>query len=82
MNIILPVSSAGLAFDGEPSDAELDAIDRELPLVLAEVDHLDAVISVLDRPVTELDDRRIRRAARRVLDARRALTASVPREAA
>ncbi|MDT9681805.1 DUF6284 family protein [Streptomyces sp. TRM76323] len=58
-------------FDGEPSAADLDAIERELPLILAEVDLLDAQIMVLDRPVTELDARRIRRARHRVLTARR-----------
>jgi hypothetical protein len=60
-----------VAFDGEPSDAELDAIERDMPLILAEVDLLDAQIMTLDRPVTELDARRIRRARNRVLAARR-----------
>ncbi|WP_121829684.1 DUF6284 family protein [Streptomyces sp. S1] len=61
-------------FDGEPSDAELDAIEQELPLILAEVDLLDAQIMTIDRPVTELDERRLRRARNRVLAARRGLT--------
>ncbi|MZE51086.1 hypothetical protein GTY86_07120 [Streptomyces sp. SID5770] len=61
-------------FDGEPSDAELDAIEQELPLILAEVDLLDAQIMTLDRPVTELDERRLRRARNRVLAERRDLT--------
>ncbi|MFE7549958.1 DUF6284 family protein [Streptomyces gardneri] len=61
-------------FDGEPSDAELDAIEWEMPLVLAEVELLDVVIKTLDRPVTKLDERRIRRARRRVVAARRDLT--------
>ncbi|CAL9294139.1 DUF6284 family protein [Streptomyces sp. SudanB25_2051] len=61
-------------FDGEPSAAELTAIELELPLILAEVDLLDAQIMTLDRPVTELDARRIRRARHRVLAARRDLT--------
>ncbi|MFD7574147.1 DUF6284 family protein, partial [Streptomyces sp. NPDC059810] len=30
--------------DGEPSDAELDAIECEMPLILADVELLDAVI--------------------------------------
>ncbi|MEU9701956.1 DUF6284 family protein [Streptomyces sp. NPDC047981] len=61
-------------FDGEPSDAELDAIEQEMPLILAEVELLDARIAVLDRtPVTLDDARRIRRAHRRVLAARTAL---------
>ncbi|WP_030302639.1 DUF6284 family protein [Streptomyces katrae] len=57
----------------EPSDAELDAIDQELPLILAERDLLDAQIITLDRTPTEVDARRIRRARNRVLVARRDL---------
>lgn len=60
-------------FDGEPSNAELDAIDRELPVILADVVLLDAQIMTIDRTPTELDQRRIRRATRQVLAARRAL---------
>ncbi|MDQ0697439.1 DUF6284 family protein [Streptomyces sp. W4I9-2] len=60
-------------FDGEPSDAELDAIDRELPVILADVDLLDAQIMTIDRTPTELDERRIRRALAGLLAARRAL---------
>ncbi|MFF5424738.1 MULTISPECIES: DUF6284 family protein [unclassified Streptomyces] len=72
--ITLPATSGALAFDGEPSDAELDAIELELPLILAEVDLLDVEIMTLDRPATELDERRIRRARNRVLVERRKLT--------
>ncbi|MEU2239892.1 DUF6284 family protein [Streptomyces sp. NPDC018338] len=61
-------------FDGEPSDAELDAIEQEMPLVLAEVDLLDVQIMTIDRPATELDNQRLRRARRRVMAARRNLT--------
>ncbi|MCD2466785.1 DUF6284 family protein [Streptomyces sp. MBT42] len=61
-------------FDGEPSDAELDAIEVEMPLILADVELLDAVINTLDRPVSKLDERRIRRARNRVVAARRDLT--------
>ncbi|MFB6839532.1 DUF6284 family protein [Streptomyces sp. NPDC056361] len=61
-------------FDGEPSDAELDAIEWEMPLILAEVDLLDVEIDLLDRPATVLDERRIRRARNRVLVERRDLT--------
>ncbi|MGW4050942.1 DUF6284 family protein [Streptomyces sp. NPDC004779] len=61
-------------FDDEPSDAELDAIEREMPLIVAELDLLDVEIWMLDRPATVLDERRIRRARNRVLDERRALT--------
>ncbi|MGA5470056.1 DUF6284 family protein [Streptomyces arboris] len=60
-------------FDGEPSDGELDAIELEMPAILADVVLLDALIMTIDRTPTELDQRRIRRAARRVLAARRAL---------
>jgi hypothetical protein len=62
------------AFDGEPSPAELDAIDREMPLIRAEIELLDAQITVLDRTPSQLDARRIRRARNRVLAARRDLT--------
>ncbi|MFJ9807124.1 DUF6284 family protein [Streptomyces sp. NPDC101158] len=61
-------------FDGEPSDAELDTIEQELPLILAEVDLLDAQIMTIDRPANELDHQRIRRARNRVMAARRDLT--------
>ncbi|MEU8498420.1 DUF6284 family protein [Streptomyces lavendulae] len=68
-NLVTPWSD-GL----EPSDAELDAIEWEMPLILAEVDLLDALISLLDRPASEFDARRIRRARNRVLAARTSLT--------
>ncbi|RSS41631.1 DUF6284 family protein [Streptomyces sp. WAC08241] len=68
-----PVVTAN-PFDGEPSDAELDAIETEMPLILAEVDLLDAQIMTLDRPATVLDERRIRRARNRVMAERRDLT--------
>jgi hypothetical protein len=57
----------------EPTDAELDAIEQEMPVILADVDLLDAHIFALDRTPTELDERRIRRARRRALAARVAL---------
>ncbi|MFD6179820.1 DUF6284 family protein [Streptomyces goshikiensis] len=57
----------------EPSDAELEAIEVEMPLILAERDLLDALIAQLDRPAPEFDARRIRRARNRVLAARRCL---------
>ncbi|KQX36540.1 hypothetical protein ASD97_20955 [Streptomyces sp. Root63] len=60
-------------FDGEPSDAELDAIETEMPAILADVVLLDAQIMTIDRTPTELDERRIRRARRRALAARRDL---------
>ncbi|MFJ3831452.1 DUF6284 family protein [Streptomyces sp. NPDC090046] len=67
-NLVTPWSD-GL----EPSDAELDAIDREMPLVLAKVELLDAQIMTIDRAPSEVDERRIRRARNRVLAARRDL---------
>ncbi|MGW2580238.1 DUF6284 family protein [Streptomyces virginiae] len=67
-NLVTPWSD-GL----EPSDAELDAIEQEMPLILARVDLLDAQIMTIDRTPTEVDERRIRRARNRVLAARRDL---------
>ncbi|MEV5946974.1 DUF6284 family protein [Streptomyces sp. NPDC051993] len=63
----------GVLPDIEPSAAELDAIENEMPLILARVELLDAQIITLDRIPNELDARRIRRARRKVLAARRAL---------
>ncbi|MYS12147.1 hypothetical protein GTW71_38295 [Streptomyces sp. SID6041] len=60
--------------DGEPTNGELDAIEREMPLIQAEIDLLDVEIWMLDRPATALDERRIRRARNRVLFERRTLT--------
>ncbi|MFI1410843.1 DUF6284 family protein [Streptomyces sp. NPDC020707] len=57
-------------FDREPSAAELDAIEQEMPVITAEVELLDAQIIALDRTPNELDTRRIRRARRKVLAAR------------
>ncbi|MFF4311700.1 DUF6284 family protein [Streptomyces sp. NPDC001507] len=75
MEHIVTVQDAVTAFADwiEPTDAELDAIEREMPVVLADVDLLDAHITALDRTPTELDVRRIRRARRRALAARVAL---------
>ncbi|MFJ2026330.1 DUF6284 family protein [Streptomyces sp. NPDC087897] len=75
MNTIAALQAAVTAtpFDGEPSDAELDAINREMPLILADVALLDAQIMTIDRTPSELDHQRIRRARRRVLAARRDL---------
>ncbi|WAZ22734.1 DUF6284 family protein [Streptomyces cinnabarinus] len=71
MNHIVTVQDAVTAFEPwmEPTDAELDAIEREMPVILANVDLLDAQIVTLDRTPTELDSRRIRRARRRLLAA-------------
>ncbi|MFC9886163.1 DUF6284 family protein [Streptomyces pilosus] len=68
-------------FNREPTTAELDAIANETPLIVAEVELLDVQISLLDRPATEWDTRRLRRTRRKVLTARRELTnrgATVP----
>ncbi|MDQ0385996.1 hypothetical protein J2S54_002816 [Streptomyces sp. DSM 42143] len=89
MDHIVTVQDVVTAFEPwmEPTDAELDAIERELPVILADVDLLDAQIVTLDRTPTELDARRIRRARRRALAARvalvnRAAGASLPGGAA
>ncbi|MFI2225440.1 MULTISPECIES: DUF6284 family protein [Streptomyces] len=72
MEHIVTVQEAVTAFAPwkEPTAAELDAIDREMPVILADVELLDAHIVTLDRTPSELDERRIRRARRRALAAR------------
>ncbi|MFD9317998.1 DUF6284 family protein [Streptomyces sp. NPDC060053] len=73
MNHIVTVQEAVTAFADwiEPTNAELDAIELESPLILAEVALLDAQIKALDHPENEVDTRRIRRARNRVLAVRR-----------
>ncbi|MDT0570108.1 DUF6284 family protein [Streptomyces sp. DSM 3412] len=75
MKTIVTVQDAVTAFADwiEPTDAELDAIEQESPLILAEVDLLDAQIITLDHTPNELDARRVRRARNKVLAARRDL---------
>ncbi|MFE7229158.1 DUF6284 family protein [Streptomyces sp. NPDC057596] len=75
MSHIVTVQDAVTAFADfmEPTAAELDAIEQEMPAILADVDLLDAQITTLDRTPSELDVRRIRRARRRALAARVAL---------
>ncbi|GAA4593369.1 DUF6284 family protein [Streptomyces violaceoruber] len=75
MNPIVTVQDAVTAFADfmEPTDAELDAIEQEMPVILADVDLLDAHIVTLDRTPPEVDKRRIGRARRRALAARVAL---------
>ncbi|WP_406727911.1 DUF6284 family protein [Streptomyces sp. GD-15H] len=75
MSHIVTVQDAVTAFADfmEPTNAELDALEREMPVILADVDLIDAHIVTLDRMPTELDARRIRRARRRALAARVAL---------
>ncbi|MFF8472453.1 DUF6284 family protein [Streptomyces sp. NPDC015414] len=72
MNHVVTLQDAVTAFADfmEPTNAELDAIDREMPVILADVDLLDAQIMTLDRVPSEFDMRRIRRARRRALAAR------------
>ncbi|MEV5670307.1 DUF6284 family protein [Streptomyces sp. NPDC052503] len=70
---VLQTLVTAASLDIEPMPAELDAIDREMPLILAEVELLDAQIMTIDRPANELDARRVRRARNRVLAARRDL---------
>ncbi|MGW2953408.1 DUF6284 family protein [Streptomyces eurythermus] len=75
MNDIVTVQDAVTAFADwiEPTSAELDLIEQEMPLILADVDLLDAQIVTLDRTPSELDERRLRRARRRALAERVAL---------
>ncbi|CAL9483489.1 DUF6284 family protein [Streptomyces sp. enrichment culture] len=89
MSHIVTVQDAVTAFADfmEPTSAELEAIEQEMPVILADVDVLDAYIVTLDRTPTELDACRIRRARRRALAARvallnRATAASLPGGAA
>lgn len=75
MNHIVTVQDAVTAFADfmEPTNEELDAIEREMPVILAGVDLVDAQITALDRVPNEMDNRRVRRARNRVLTARREL---------
>jgi hypothetical protein len=73
MKHIVTVQEAVTAFAPfmEPTDAELDAIEREAPLIDAELELLGMQIALLDQPVSVLGERRRRRAANKVLAARR-----------
>jgi septal ring factor EnvC (AmiA/AmiB activator) len=75
MSHIVTVQDAVTAFADwiEPTDAELDAIELEMPAILAGVELVDAEIAALEYHPGELDARRVRRARRRVLAARVAL---------
>ncbi|NJP74084.1 DUF6284 family protein, partial [Streptomyces sp. C1-2] len=59
MNHVVTLQDAITAFADfiEPTNAELDAIEREMPVILADVDLLDAHIVTLDRTPTEVDER-------------------------
>ncbi|WP_405882445.1 DUF6284 family protein [Streptomyces sp. NBC_01136] len=69
MKDIVTVQEAVTAFAdwNEPTDAELAAIESELPLILADVDLIDAQIIAMDHTPNEVDTRRVRRALARVL---------------
>ncbi|MFB7335842.1 DUF6284 family protein [Streptomyces adustus] len=58
----------------EPTDAELSAIESEMPLILADVELIDAQIIAMDHAPNDVDARRIRRALARVLAERAKLT--------
>ncbi|WPR52697.1 DUF6284 family protein [Streptomyces sp. S399] len=84
MKHIVTLADAVTAFEPwmEPTDAELAAIEAEAPLIAAEVEELDTVIALMDRPANELDTRRARGAHARVLAARAALANAGTGEAA
>ncbi|MGW2604229.1 DUF6284 family protein [Streptomyces mirabilis] len=69
MNHIVTVQEAVTAFAdwNEPTDAELAAIESQMPLILADVDLIDAQIIAMDHTPNEVDTRRVRRALARVL---------------
>ncbi|WP_329326505.1 DUF6284 family protein [Streptomyces sp. NBC_01689] len=75
MNPIVTVQEAVTAFAdwNEPTEAELDAIEREMPLIRADVDLIDAQIIAMDHTPNEVDTRRVRRALARVLTEYRVL---------
>ncbi|WP_393078250.1 DUF6284 family protein [Streptomyces sp. LN704] len=75
MNPIVTVQEAVTAFAdwNEPTDAELDAIEREMPLILADVDLIDAQIIAMDHTPNDVDTRRVRRALAKVLTEYRVL---------
>jgi hypothetical protein len=66
--------------DDEPSAADLAAIEREWPLIEAELDLLNAQIALVNAGpnVSVLDGRRARRAAHRVIEAARVLADRAP----
>ncbi|MBO7936885.1 hypothetical protein JTP77_013225 [Streptomyces sp. S9] len=76
MSPIVTVQEAVTAFADfmEPTDAELDAIELEMPAILADVDLIDAQITAMDHTPNEVDTRRVRRALARVLAERAKLT--------
>ncbi|MFE0739513.1 DUF6284 family protein [Streptomyces sp. NPDC058855] len=75
MDHIVTVQDAVTAFADfiEPTAQELNAIEWEIPVILADVDLLDARIKAMDHVPNEVDAQRIRRARRKLLTARRDL---------
>ncbi|MFF2997312.1 DUF6284 family protein [Streptomyces sp. NPDC057950] len=75
MNTIVTVQEAVTAFAdwNEPTDAELDAIEVEMPLIRADVDLIDAQIIAMDHTPNDVDTRRVRRALAKVLTEYRVL---------
>ncbi|WP_327345014.1 DUF6284 family protein [Streptomyces europaeiscabiei] len=75
MKSIVTVQDAVTAFADwiEPTNAELAAIEQEMPAILAEVDLIDAQIIALNHTPNEVDAKRVRRAFSKVLEERRAL---------
>ncbi|GAA1534599.1 DUF6284 family protein [Kribbella lupini] len=71
----MSIISLPLANSEDPSTAELAEIEREWPLIAAELDLLDAEIACLNAgpAPSVLGRRRVRRAERRVLAARHEL---------
>ncbi|QDN88778.1 DUF6284 family protein [Streptomyces sp. RLB3-6] len=82
MKHIVTVQEAVTAFAdwNEPTDAELAAIESEMPLILADVDLIDAQIIAMDHTPNEVDTRRVRRALARVLTEYRILANSTTDE--
>jgi septal ring factor EnvC (AmiA/AmiB activator) len=75
MSHIVTVQDAVTAFADwiEPTNAELDAIEQEMPAILADVDRLDTQIITLERMPSALEAGRIRRTQRRMLAERTTL---------
>ncbi|KUN75642.1 DUF6284 family protein [Streptomyces griseoruber] len=75
MNHIVTVQDVVTAFADwmEPTDAELDAIESEMPQILADIETLDDQLTLLDSAPRELDARRARRGRHRTLSERATL---------
>ncbi|MEH0472241.1 DUF6284 family protein [Streptomyces sp. B21-097] len=84
MHPIVTVQDVVTAFADwmEPTAAELDAIEAEMPLILADVEALDVQIALMERTPAELDQRRARRSRNRVLAERATLANRVASEGA